>query len=127
MQLLREAYESAEQNVWAVVPEFSGKHGHPYLAGREMIERFLREPNTSTARDVEHRYQDHIQYVPVTDPFVSPEYQYSGRLRRPSCSILSPGILSRIAQCTAGKLLSIVMNTAQTSPLTTRAVSSTLF
>ena len=36
-----------------------------------MIERFLREPNTSTARDVEHRYQDHIQYVPVTDPFVS--------------------------------------------------------
>jgi len=53
------------------VPEFSGKHGHPYLAGREMIERFLREPVTSTARDVEHRYQDHIQYVPVTDPFVS--------------------------------------------------------
>jgi molybdenum cofactor cytidylyltransferase len=71
VQLLREAYESAEQNVWAVVPEFSGKHGHPYLAGREMIERFLREPNTSTAREVEHRYQDHIQYVPVTDPFVS--------------------------------------------------------
>ena len=71
VQLLREAYESAGQNVWAVVPEFSGKHGHPYLAGREMIERFLREPVTSTARDVEHRYQDHIQYVPVTDPFVS--------------------------------------------------------
>jgi molybdenum cofactor cytidylyltransferase len=71
VQLLREAYESAEQIVWAVVPEFSGKHGHPYLAGREMIERFLREPNTSTARDVEHRYQGHIQYVPVADPFVS--------------------------------------------------------
>lgn len=71
VQLLREAYESAEQKVWAVVPEFSGKHGHPYLAGREMIERFLREPNNSTARDVEHRYQDHIQYVTVADPFVS--------------------------------------------------------
>ena len=27
-------------NIWAVVPEFSGKHGHPYLVGREMIEDF---------------------------------------------------------------------------------------
>jgi len=67
---LREAFEAAPNNIWAVVPEFSGKHGHPFLAGREMIEHFLREPVTSTARDVEHRYQQHIQYVPVEDPFV---------------------------------------------------------
>ncbi len=33
-----------DQNIWAVVPEFSGKHGHPYLVGREMIEAFLRVP-----------------------------------------------------------------------------------
>jgi molybdenum cofactor cytidylyltransferase len=71
VQSLREAFEVAEQKIWAVVPEFSGKHGHPYVAGREMIERFLREPATSNARDVEHRFQDHIQYLPVTDPFVA--------------------------------------------------------
>src|ERR1700687_855373 len=33
--LLRDAYESASQNIWAVVPEFSGKHGHPYLRSEE--------------------------------------------------------------------------------------------
>lgn len=71
VQSLREAFEVAEQKIWAVVPEFSGKHGHPYVAGREMIERFLREPTTSNARDVEHRYQDHVQYLPVSDPFVA--------------------------------------------------------
>ncbi len=68
---LRNAFEAAPQNIWAVVPEFSGKHGHPYVAGREMIERFLREPPTGNARDIEHRYQDHIQYVPVGDAFVA--------------------------------------------------------
>jgi molybdenum cofactor cytidylyltransferase len=71
VQMLREAFEAAEQKIWAVVPEYAQKHGHPYVAGREMIERFLREPTTGNARDVEHRYQDHIQYVPVSDPFVA--------------------------------------------------------
>ena len=70
VQSLRDAFESAPQNVWAVVPEFSGKHGHPYAAGREMIEKFVQAPATSTARDVEHQYQDHILYIPVSDPFI---------------------------------------------------------
>jgi molybdenum cofactor cytidylyltransferase len=69
--LLRDAYESAPQNIWAVVPEFSGKHGHPYLLGRELIEVFLQAPPTASARDIEHRYQQHIQYVAVSDPFVA--------------------------------------------------------
>lgn len=71
VQTLRAAFETAKEGVWAVVPAFSGKHGHPYVAGREMIERFLREPLTSDARAVEHRYQDHIQYVAVVDPNVT--------------------------------------------------------
>ena len=71
VQLLRDAFESAPQNIWAVVPEFSGKHGHPYLVGRELIEAFLHAPATSTAREIEHGYQDHIRYVEVTDPFVA--------------------------------------------------------
>jgi molybdenum cofactor cytidylyltransferase len=69
--LLRDAYESAPQDIWAVVPEFSGKHGHPYLLGRELIEVFLQARPTASARDLEHRYQNHIQYVAVTDPFVA--------------------------------------------------------
>ena len=69
--LLRDAYESAPQNIWAVVPEFSGKHGHPYLAGRELMEAFLQAPPTASAREIEHKYQSHIQYVSVSDPFVS--------------------------------------------------------
>jgi len=71
VQSLRDAFESAVQNIWAVVPEISGKHGHPYLVGRELIEKFLQSPPTASARDVEHRYQDHIQYIAVSDPFVA--------------------------------------------------------
>lgn len=71
VQTLRAAFETAREGIWALVPEFSGKHGHPYVAGREMIERFLREPVTSNARAVEHRYQEHIQYLTVTDPYVT--------------------------------------------------------
>ena len=71
VQSLREAFEAASQDVWAVVPEFAGKHGHPYVVGRDMVERFLREPATGNARDVEHRHQEHVQYVAVNDPFVA--------------------------------------------------------
>ncbi|SPF33670.1 conserved hypothetical protein [Candidatus Sulfotelmatobacter kueseliae] len=68
--ILRAAFEAAEPNIWAVVPEFSGEHGHPYLAGRELIEAFLQAPPTASARDIEHRLQQHIQYVTVGDPLV---------------------------------------------------------
>ncbi len=71
LQVLRDAFENSPSRVWAVIPEYSLKHGHPYLAGREMIEAFLHTDPTSNARDVEHRLVDHIQYVPVNDPFVS--------------------------------------------------------
>jgi CTP:molybdopterin cytidylyltransferase MocA len=71
VQTLREAFAAAEQKIWALVPEYGQKHGHPYVVGREMIERFLREPLSGNARDVEHRYQDHIQYLTVSDPFVA--------------------------------------------------------
>jgi len=88
IQTLRDAFEAADQNIWAVVPEFSGKHGHPYLVGREMIEAFLRVPATSIARDVEHEHQRHIQYFRVDDPLVAlnintPE-DYAGLLARSS-------------------------------------------
>jgi molybdenum cofactor cytidylyltransferase len=71
LQTLHDAFETADPNIWAVVPEFSGKHGHPYLVGREMMEVFLRVPATSIARDVEHQHHEHIQYLQVDDPLVA--------------------------------------------------------
>jgi molybdenum cofactor cytidylyltransferase len=70
IQILREAFEAAENDIWAVVPEFSGKHGHPYIAGRELIEAFLQASPVASARDVEHAHQPHIVYLHVDDPSV---------------------------------------------------------
>jgi len=71
IQLLRNAFEAAPQQTWAVVPQHSGKHGHPYIVGRELIEVFLQAAPTASARDIEHDHQSHIQYVAVDDPFVA--------------------------------------------------------
>src|SRR5439155_19894099 len=61
LQSLLTAFETAlSAGKWAVVREYGGKHGHPVLVGREMIEAFLRAPATSTAHDLEHLNQDHI-------------------------------------------------------------------
>ncbi|MGC2449263.1 MAG: nucleotidyltransferase family protein [Candidatus Sulfotelmatobacter sp.] len=71
VRALRDTFDLARHTTWAVVPEFSGKHGHPYVIGREMMERFLQAPVTDNARDIEHRLQEHIQYLAVDDPFVA--------------------------------------------------------
>lgn len=68
---IKAAFLSADDRTWAVVPDFGGKHGHPFVIGREMIEAFLRAPVGSTAREVEHANQQHIRYVPVSDPLVA--------------------------------------------------------
>ncbi len=66
---LESAFERATAHrKWAVIPEYQGKHGHPILAGRELLEAFLRAPETSNARDVEHERQSEIEYVSVDDP-----------------------------------------------------------
>jgi len=69
---LESAFERAiAHRKWAVIPEYQGKHGHPMLAGREMMEAFLKAPETSNARDVEHAHQSAIEYVPLDDPLVA--------------------------------------------------------
>ncbi len=65
---LRNAFLASSS--WAVVPEYAGRHGHPILIGREMIEVFLKAPATTTARDVEHGHQDRILYLPIDDPAI---------------------------------------------------------
>jgi molybdenum cofactor cytidylyltransferase len=68
---LVEAFQSKAHRVWAVVPEWEGKHGHPIVIGREMIEAFLRAPVTANAREVEHENQSHISYLQTRDPRVT--------------------------------------------------------
>jgi molybdenum cofactor cytidylyltransferase len=65
---LKDAFGRRPRETWMVVPEYNGVHGHPVLAGREMIEEWLRASVDSTAREVEHANQAHVAYVPVDDP-----------------------------------------------------------
>ncbi len=71
LQTLCSAFADAGNDVWAVVPEFNGKHGHPFLVTREMIEAFLKAPPSANARDIEHQHLPHISYVVVDDPLVT--------------------------------------------------------
>jgi molybdenum cofactor cytidylyltransferase len=71
LQTLTAVFNRREHGVWSVVPESGGKHGHPILIGREMMEEFLKAPATSIARDIEHSNQQRVLYVPVSDPCVT--------------------------------------------------------
>ena len=70
-KLLEAFAPTLDARKWALVPEFQGKHGHPILVGREMIEAFLRAPSESNAREVEHAHREFIDYIPVEDPMVT--------------------------------------------------------
>jgi molybdenum cofactor cytidylyltransferase len=72
IERLRTAFELATgRRQWAVVPEYGGKHGHPFIIGRELMEVFLRAPSSASAREIEHQHLQYIEYVPVADPFVT--------------------------------------------------------
>jgi molybdenum cofactor cytidylyltransferase len=67
---LRNACEAADASVWAVVPEYRGEHGHPYIASRSLIDAFLEAPAISSAREVRRSNAAHIVYVALDDPRV---------------------------------------------------------
>jgi molybdenum cofactor cytidylyltransferase len=71
LQALHDAFVAAPMNVWAVIPEYKGHHGHPFVSGRELIHQWLEAPPTATAREIEHQYPAHIEYLPVDDPYVA--------------------------------------------------------
>jgi len=71
LKTLCSAFTEAAHDVWAVVPEYDGKHGHPFLVAREMIEAFLKASASATARDIEHQNLQHVAYVAVADPLVT--------------------------------------------------------
>jgi molybdenum cofactor cytidylyltransferase len=62
---------SSAERIWAVVPQYGERHGHPVIFGREMIEVFLRAAPTAVARDLEHEHQNLIEYVMVNDSHVA--------------------------------------------------------
>lgn len=72
---LKHTLLASSPDIWSVVPEIRrGEevvHGHPVVVSRDMIEVFLQAPADATARDVEHRYQQHIRYLPIDDPRVA--------------------------------------------------------
>jgi molybdenum cofactor cytidylyltransferase len=68
MQKLATAFDAAlARGMWGVAPESGGRRGHPLLAGRELIDTFLRAPVTSNARAVKHEHAQLIESVPVPD------------------------------------------------------------
>ena len=72
LERLRVSFEQAlAAGKWAVAPEHDGRHGHPLVAGRNLIDVFLSAPATSNARDVQRIHQQQIEYVPVTEPLLS--------------------------------------------------------
>jgi molybdenum cofactor cytidylyltransferase len=71
LKALCSAFTEGASHVWAVVPQYNGKHGHPLLLGREMIEAFLKAPASATAQDIEHQNLQQLEYVVVDDPLVT--------------------------------------------------------
>jgi molybdenum cofactor cytidylyltransferase len=71
IQSLCERFVSRANDIWVVVPECDGRHGHPILLGREMIAQFLKAAPTSSAQELEHQHQQHISYLAVDDASVT--------------------------------------------------------
>jgi molybdenum cofactor cytidylyltransferase len=71
LQTLCEAFATRAHDKWSIVPEYHGKHGHPFLIDREMIHAFSAAPATANAQEIEHQNQNHIGYVTVDDPLVT--------------------------------------------------------
>lgn len=67
VDLKQRLLQTSPETTWAVVPQFNGKHGHPTIFAREMIEAFLRADPTSNAREIEHQNTNRIEYVGVED------------------------------------------------------------
>lgn len=76
---------------WAVAPQNNGKHGHPLLAGRALIDAFLLAPSTSNARAVKRTCPQAIEYVSVPEALIradvnTPE-EYAALAARPDSTL----------------------------------------
>lgn len=72
MQKLYTAFEQAlDRGMWGVQPENCGKHGHPLLANRALIDAFLSAPVMSNARTVKHQHAQLIKSISVPDSLLT--------------------------------------------------------
>ncbi len=72
LELLCASFEQAlAAGKWAVAPESNGRHGHPLVAGRELIGAFLAAPAAGNAREVKRAHEHRIEYVSVFEPMLS--------------------------------------------------------
>jgi len=68
LELLCASFQGAvARGLCAVAPENNGKHGHPLLVGRELINAFLSAQVASNAREVLRAHANFIEYVSVPD------------------------------------------------------------
>jgi molybdenum cofactor cytidylyltransferase len=65
--LLRLALENSD-GMWAVHPQYAGRHGHPIILGKEMMNALLQAPASGTAREIQQQHRERISYVFVDDP-----------------------------------------------------------
>ncbi|HXW89241.1 MAG TPA: nucleotidyltransferase family protein [Terriglobales bacterium] len=70
IESLYHQFATRPHEIWAVIPEYRGGHGHPVLLGREMMEAFLKARPTANARELEHLNEQHIKYIALEDPMV---------------------------------------------------------
>ena len=95
LALLSASFERAfARGLWAVAPENNGKHGHPLLVNREMLDAFLAAPVSSNAREVLHAHAERIEYVPVPDPLAKAGAEHAAGLRGPRRESSADGPLS---------------------------------
>jgi molybdenum cofactor cytidylyltransferase len=72
LEQLCAAYDQAlTHGKWGVAPEKNGRHGHPMLVNRNMIDAFLAAPVSSNARQVKRAHVEAFEYVSVPDPLLS--------------------------------------------------------
>jgi molybdenum cofactor cytidylyltransferase len=72
MQKLHAEFEEALlRGLWGVQPENSGRHGHPLLAGRRLIDALLAAPVTSDARTIKHQHAQLIGSITVPDALLT--------------------------------------------------------
>ena len=69
LKRLRAEFERAiAAGNWALAPESNGRHGHPLIAGRTLIDVFLTAPVSSNAREVKRAHAEKIEYLAIAEP-----------------------------------------------------------
>ncbi|MGE0405231.1 MAG: NTP transferase domain-containing protein [Candidatus Korobacteraceae bacterium] len=63
-------FPAAARGKWILIPQYGEQHGHPIFVGPGLLTKLIGAPETATAREVIHQYEDAIEYFPVDDPLV---------------------------------------------------------